>query len=84
MHDFCTLFGFSRSIKLDQDPILFFQDELEGHLQDKGIPVDILCCLHHLQVALATSFFSLRLGLALAHISLVWRVMWGTFTVIDI
>jgi hypothetical protein len=30
---------------------------MEGHLQHKGIPVDIVCCFHHLQVVLATSFF---------------------------
>lgn len=30
----------------------FLQDNLEMYLQDKGIPVDIVCCLQHLQVTL--------------------------------
>ncbi|KAJ3681312.1 hypothetical protein LUZ60_015801 [Juncus effusus] len=25
-------------------------DDLEGYLQDKGIPADVVCCLHHLQL----------------------------------
>lgn len=41
-----------------QDSILFLQDDLESHLQHKGIPVDIVCCLHHLEVPLTMPSFN--------------------------